>query len=354
MSGLEVQTLPASRYGEWTRFVERSPEGSIYALPAYLAALTAATGARFRVLAASRGGEILGGIALHETDSRLTGRRAGPRLLLYYHGPVLAPYAGTYPSERTARDLEVLGALADALGELGYDDVVLKSPAALSDVRAFLARGWSSHPAYSYVVPLDDLEAQWGRVEGNLRRLIKRCRERDGIQFTDDCDFASFFRLHALTLERRRTATYLPEPEFRVFFETLATAGLARLYHARLADGTAIASQLVLLGGHPVSHTVCAGMDPAYARIGATAYLRWHSFEALAGLGYRGNDLTDAAINPVTHFKSQLGGRLECALVVEAPSSPRAAFGHALLNGVRRARGLTGAVVRRLRGRKST
>jgi hypothetical protein len=32
-------------------------------------------------------------------------------------------------------------------------------------------------------------------------------------------------------------------------------------------------------------------------------------------------DLTDAALNPVTHFKSQLGGDLEMTLLLDAPRS---------------------------------
>ena len=44
--------------------------------------------------------------------------------------------------------------------------------------------------------------------------------------------------------------------------------------------------------------------------MGASAFLRWHSCLALARNGYVANDLTDAALNPVTRFKSQLGGEL--------------------------------------------
>jgi hypothetical protein len=349
VSTVTVETLARPAYPEWSALVAESPHGCIYAQPEYLDALTRATGARYRIVGVRRAGALAGGVALYETESRLFGRRAGPRLLLYYHGPVLAPYRGSYPSERTARDVEVLTALAEHLRGLGYDELTLKSRGTLRDVRPFLGLGWTSYPSYTYVVPLADLGRQWERVEGNLRRLVKRCGERDGVVFADDGDFDAFFRLHALTLGRRGTGTYLPEAEFRTFFATLHAAGLARLYHARLATGTAIASQLVLLGSHRVSHTVCAGMDPEYSRLGATAFLRWKSFEQLAALGYLGNDLTDAALNSVTHFKSQLGGDLECALVLEAPRSPRAAAARALDRAAGRARGLAGGALRRLR-----
>ena len=61
--------------------------------------------------------------------------------------------------------------------------------------------------------------------------------------------------------------------------------------------------------------------DEEFQRSGVSAFLRWKSFEALSALGYVAVDLTDAALNPVTHFKSQLGGELEMALLLDAPRS---------------------------------
>lgn len=324
----------------------------MYAQSQYLAALSAATGAAFRIVGVRRDGRLLGGVGLYETAAGLRGRHAGPRLLLYYHGAILAPYEGAYPSQRTSRDLEVQAVLLGHLQSLGYDSMILKSRSTVRDVRAYVERGWQASPSYTYVVPLTDLRAQWPRVDGNLRRLIKRCTETDRLGFTDDGDFESFFRLHALTLGRRNVATYLPQASFREFIERLRTQGLARLQHARLPDGTAIASQLVLLGKNKVSHTACAGMDPEHSRMGATAFLRWRGFEALADLGYEANDLTDAALNSVTHFKSQLGGSLECCHVLKSPVSVRQRAAIAVERTARAPRAIAGRALRVLRRKR--
>ena len=53
-----------------------------------------------------------------------------------------------------------------------------------------------------------------------------------------------------------------------------------------------------------------------------TAFLRWKVFEHLAAEGSVANDLTDATLGPVAHFKAQLGARLEQALVVERSTAP--------------------------------
>jgi hypothetical protein len=349
MSHVIARELGPHEHAIWLALVAGSPEGGIYSDPRYLAALCEATGAVSRIIGLFRGDRLEGGVALLEREGA-GGRSVAPRLLLYYAGPVLAPHDSTYPSERTSRHLEALGVLIRHLEGMGYGSIVLKGTPALTDVRPFIAAGWRVWPAYSYVVPLDDLAAQWQRVEKNLRRLVKRCGERDGVTFAADDDFAAFWRLHETTLSRKGAALYLPEAAFARFFERLRADGLARIFHARLPDGTPIATQLVLTGPYAATHTVCAGGDPAHARLGAQAFLRWRTFEHLAAAGHRSNDLTDAALNPVTHFKAQLGGELKVAYVLESPVSRWFAAAATVGTLGQRARGAVGGIARRLAG----
>jgi hypothetical protein len=353
VSGAEVRVLEPARYEEWDRFVAASPDGAIYATAAYLDVLCGVAGGRFRVMAVRRGDELAGGVALYERDSRF-GAFVSPRLLLYYNGLVLKRYDTKYPSQQTSRDLETLTLLEAAIAQAGYGAVMLKNREPVRDVRPFVARGWTAHPGYSYVVPVADPEALWNRMEQNLRRLVTRCETRDHLSVTDDDDFDAFYRLHQVTLERKDTAAYLPHDAFAAFVTRLKALGLARLFHARLPDGRAIASQLVLLGAHPVSHTVSAAGDPEFNKLGAQAFLRWNVFQQLGALGYRGNDLTDAALNPVTHFKAQLGGDLAVSLVLESPGTSLYRWGTAVAAAPWRARAAVARRVRRvLRGRSA-
>lgn len=350
-SPLTVHTLRDSNYDEWARFVAGSPDGSIYATAAYLDTLCVATGGRFRILVVRRGEQIAGGMPLYERVSQ-KGVFVSPRLLLYYLGPILSRSESKYPSQRSAHNLAVIGALADAMASLGYAKISLRARHTVSDVRPFLARGWSSGPSYSYVVPLHDMPGQWNRVEQNLRRLIDRCAEQN-MTHTNDDDFESFLKLHKLTMSHHEAALYLPDDSFRRWFKTLHSSGLCRLFHARLPSGESIAAQIVLLGDHPVSHTVCAAIDPAHRRVGAASFLRWRAFEWLARQGKTGNDLTDATLNSVTHFKSQLGGDLVTNLVLETPGTKRWRATSAVEGAYAELRHGAGAVVRRIRKRSS-
>ncbi|MCL4290352.1 MAG: GNAT family N-acetyltransferase [Thermoleophilia bacterium] len=335
-SAVEVRVLAAADYPDWNRLVGAAPLGSIYSRPEYLAALGEATGGRFRIVGAHKGKELVGGVALYEHSGR--GARVSPRLLLYYNGVVLRPSNSRYPSGRAARELEVVEALADFLDRQRSERLELRSRSPLRDVRPFVARGWRAWPSYTYVVKLADLERQWTLVDQNLRRLVSRCASA-GVEVTEDGDFDSYYRLHVQTHERTGAPLYLPYGSYSRLVERLRAAGLCRLYHARLADGCAISSQLVLLG-HPVTHTVSAASDAGHLRLGAAAFLRWRVLEDLASLGYEANDLTDATLGSVARFKAQLGGTLELSLVVARRESR-------LLRAERAARALARRLVRR-------
>jgi hypothetical protein len=329
-----TETLPETGYDEWLRLVSESPDGSVYAVPRYLEVLSRTLGGRFSILVARRGGELEAGVALFESPSRW-GTVVVHRPLLYYNGVVVRRPSTRYPSEETARRLRALSALVEALGERGYARLTLHSPRSFSDARPFLAAGWTATPRYTYVVSVRDLEQAWSRIDQNLRRLVKRC-EREGMWAAEDDDFGSFYRLHCGTMDRKGRERYLSEGAFRRYVETLRADGLAHLYHARLPDGRAVATQLVLLGAGPVTHTAAAAADEEGLRSGASAFLRWRVFQALSGLGYEANDLTDAALNPVTRFKSQLGGELHQNLVLDRPRSRLYRAGHGAASLARR------------------
>jgi hypothetical protein len=348
---LVVSQLAEGDYADWNAFVAGAPTGSLYARTEYLDALCGATGSRFRVLAVRQGDQLLGGVGLYEETTPF-GVIVSPRLLLYYNGPVLRQADSKYPSEQTARALKTLTALESELRGGRYGIVKLRGRPPLVDARPFLAQGWRGNPGYTYVVSITDLEQTRGRIEQNLRRLIDRC-DRTGFTFTVDDDFDSFFRLHSSTMDRVDFRVYLTAPVFRRFYETLSQQGLAQIFHARLSDGQSAAAQLVLLG-HPVTHTVAAGADPAHMKSGVTAFLRWKVFEHLFAAGHQANDLTDASLNPVTHFKSQLGGNLEPHLELWSPESSRFRWGQRAAALERSAKGTARAIVRRIKGpRKS-
>jgi len=99
-------------------------------------------------------------------------------------------------------------------------------------------------------------------------------------------------------------ATYFPDSAFRRWFQIFRGSGRCRL----LPGGESIGAQVVLMGDHPVSHSV-------------------------------------------THFKSQLGGELVTNLVVVTPGTLNWRARSVILGAYRGARRRAGSVVRRLHHR---
>ena len=140
-----------------------------------------AAGGRFRILGVMRGDEIVGGVALYERPSR-GGAYVSPRLLLYYNGVVVRRYETQYPSEATARQVKIRGALETALSGIGLGSINLRSRG-LHDVRPFVAKGWTVAASYSYVVPLDLTAAYSAFPNGGYAvrpRGIARVIDADG------------------------------------------------------------------------------------------------------------------------------------------------------------------------------
>jgi len=317
-SNVHARELRDADFEAWCAVLGRSPQGGVYGRPEYLDALCEATGATYRIVGVFLNDQLVGGVPLYQRRQR-AGTVVTNRTLLYYNGVALDLPPKKFHSDQTAQMQSVLAALEHSVTQRGYAHVTLHNHGSLTDMRPFLAKGWQASLSYTYVVSLTDLAQQWERVDQNLRRLIRRC-EREGVTYREDADFDALFRLHWQTHRRKRAPLYLPEAAFRRFFERVHGCGFARLGHAVYQDKV-VASQLMLAGPHPVSHTICAGADEEHLRLGASAFLRWHAFLSLQRDGFVSNDLTDAALNPVTRFKSQLGGDLTPTLSVSRTDS---------------------------------
>lgn len=344
---IEVSTLGADQYSEWDSFVrEQATTGSIYSTACYLETLCRGGGGSFSIVAARGAGGILGGAALY-FERELGHTLARNRLLLYYNGLVLKESL----VDNGASDLSaVVEALREALEAAPCAALTLHNRGgAAVDWRGLLANGWAVEPTYTLVAPLTDIDLLWRRLDKNARRLVRRAQEA-GLSGEIDNDGAALYQLHLETHERKGAPLYLGRPQFESYVENIVAAGLGSVVTARLPDGTPAAAQLVLHGPHPGSHTVCAGAAEKHLQSGAAYLLRWRAFEELAKLGYRDNDLTDAALGPVTRFKQQLGADLVMNLAAHSPQSLSYRLARQARSGCS---AIKSRIARSLRGRNS-
>lgn len=331
---IRVRPVLETEFSRWDTCIDAADAGSVYHTARYLDLYSRVAGGQFRLLVVERGDQWLGGLALHERRGRWSST-AGNRLLLQYNGIVPFADPSTYPSERTARIVALQVALVGWLQNYKIDHIHWLGRAPLSDWRTFIQGGWTARPHWTYVIPITHLDDQFNRVERNLRRLIKRCEQSD-YRFANELDFGGFHQLHVRTRERKGARQYLPPPALKRWHELAASAGLLTQYNVRSPNGQLAATQLVLHSNHPVTHTVMAAADGELQKTGANAMLRWRACVDLSARGFQGNDLTDADLNPVTHFKSQLGGNLEVNWLISRRDSRRHRWQTALRRLLRR------------------
>ena len=316
-------TKPVSEeeYLRWNKINDQSPQGSIYSSVDYLDILCTVTCGKFDIIGVYNNDELVGGIALYEKQIKRK-KIISDRLLLFYNGIIIKRYKSKYPYKNISRHTKICDAILNYFDSADYHYVQIHNREALKDVRTFLDRGWNVRPNYSIVVPIHDTDNLWNRIEQNQKRLIKRCSMENTEIIIND-DFERFYEMHVDTHYRKGSPVYLEKKNFQRYFELLKKKNLVRLYQLKLNNEKIIASQLVLVGRHSVTHTVCAAADPDYLSMGSTPFLRYKAFEDLSQSGYKYNDLTGAALNEVTRFKAQLGGELVSTFIlVKGPSFP--------------------------------
>lgn len=311
---IKVKYLDASEYDSWDRFVDESPQGSIYSQSYFLESFCKVSGGQFRILGVYQHDELQGGIGLHYHKSRY-GDRIRLQAPLYYNGIVLKRFDSKYPSINSSKEAEVIRAILGELEGGTYASAELGNRFTFEDPRLLLQRGWQVWPRYTYIVSIQDLNRQWEKVEQNLRRLISRC-EKEGMTLEPSNDADKFYSMYASTYHRKGVQPYVSREQFLNLHDALSKRDACQIYFATTATGKRAAGEIVLMSKHPVTHTWMAGSDPEFLRSGASAFLRWKAFEDLNRRGYECNDLTDAMNETVAKFKSQFGGDLKPSFVL--------------------------------------
>jgi hypothetical protein len=331
---ISIRYLEPSEYERWDHFVDTTRLGTIYSQSFFLSALCQAFGTNFRILAAFKNDELVGGIGLHYRPSKY-GNMVHIRPLLYYNGLVISDFESKYPSITSTRQTEVVRAILDELGGGQFASTEISSTYSFNDFRPFVDRGWTIWPRYTYIVPIADLEKQWEHAEQNIRRLISRC-ERDGMKLELSDDMDAFYSMNKETYERKGVKPYASRDTFTQLYCSLKERNACQIYFAVTPDGQRAAGEIVLFTQHPVTHTWMAGSNSNFLQSGASAFLRWKAFEDLSRRGYKYNDLTDAMIGKVAKFKSQFGGSLESSFVMYREFSSRLRLENRIRNLLRR------------------
>lgn len=286
----------------WDEFVAGAPTGAYPQLSAW-AQVKIPNGWRAqRVLAVAPSGPI---------GAQLLMRRLGP-------GPFSVGYA---PRGPIAREFEAEGVRAfsramrraAARHQLSHVtiDPEVEEGHPLGDL--LRANGWRQganvQPERTLVVDLDRAEEEiWAGLRSKWRQYVGKAR-RSGVAVveSDASGLGEFYRIYVETAQRAGFL-YRTEAAYRDVYEAFAARGAARLLFARLADGTAAATLMLLECGGRVVEPY-GGMTAGGADLRANYLLKWEAIRSSREAGLAVYDMWGLAHSGIEHFKRGFGGR---------------------------------------------
>lgn len=310
-----VRVDSAESRKRWDSFVQASPEANPFSDPAFLDAMTQATGCQCDIWVAVKGDAWQAGAAVFYLSGPGGKQCVHPPLTAYK--PVLfypQLRSKSYPSKITHEFLAITRFLNKALSQQYWNISQVLLPDT-DDIRPWVWEGWKAQPHYTYLLDV----TQEMKLSPSVRKHARKCVDA-GFKISLDWAPEEFWRLFQLTMERQSIDVALKQEEFYGLAEALRQAGLAWMVTAISPQGVAASSRIEL--ALPKSTRVydwAAGNDPAFFTSGVSSWLMTKAAERIKELGFKQWDLCGADNESVAKFKSELGGRLTPYFMVDGP-----------------------------------
>lgn len=317
------ELLPRADFQEWNNLVDKSPHGTVFHYSWWLE--TTADNLSILVIR-DKMGTLLGGIPLP------CRRRPGLRLL---HNPPLTPYLGPIfdvsSADNNADKLYMMRTYGELLARHieSFDSFRYLAGASAPDLQGFLWSGFRVHLAYTFrfqagTTP-DDVAATMTRT--HFQKVAKA--RRLGVRITQDQDTAELVRLNQRVFARQG----LQPPYSRDLVERLWTQahskGNARIYVARMPDGTPSAALLTFYDRR-VTYQIVSGVNPDLRDVPGSYLVLWQALEdtLLAGRDF---DFEGSGLRGVECFYRRWGGKAMPVWRIEKVGSWRGAAMHFLI-----------------------
>jgi hypothetical protein len=189
---LEVREI--TQYEQWDRFVELSPQGSVFATARWMKLFDKP----FKILGVFREYQLVGGLPFFERDiSDVTYFDSGGvnTPLTPFQGVLLQNLSNARPHTINSLEHEVIETLLKYL-EGKYDRIVITNNYNLRDMRPFIWNGYQSEIKYTYLIDEPLLE----NLEPDTRYEINRASK---INYVREGTCAEFDLLYTETFKRK-------------------------------------------------------------------------------------------------------------------------------------------------------
>jgi hypothetical protein len=301
---MELAFLPPERHPEWNAFVDRSPQGSVYAKTHYLEAV----GCRFRIAAVLERDEILGGILLATNEARVSSNPLFVKYLGVLHAPDLE-------DAHAVDRLLIEGARVRGVWSYAFHP-------AYDDWLPFHWQGFRQTTSYTHQIRFTGepgFRSRYGeKVKGPLRAARKH-----GLAIAD-VSHAEVARLDRLSYEARGTRPPFSESRLVGLLDRLAAAGCVYAKGVRDAAG-GLHAAAVVVHDRGSANLILDGSDRRQRAAGGNTLLVDHMIE-FAQARCRLFDFEGSMHERIARFYRGFGGRLVPYSVIRAGNLPTSLY----------------------------
>ena len=292
---MEVRQLDISEYNDWDRFVQSTPQATIYCKSWYLEAVKMP----FTIKAVVESGQIVGGIILIKNRIKLYGNP----LLCKYLGVLVSDFEGNEYNRETKRR-KVSKLLIDEIQ--AYRSFNYSFHPSFINFLPFYWTGYSSTTNYTYVIFLAGRsEADLSNdLHGKLRSELKYAASQN-YRIVEDLDFETFYEVNSKTYLRQGGSPPFKADYLRSYYDSLSKKNAITL--KGIANGDEIMAVVGLIYDEHVTSLIFNGFDPDKMQRGANEMLVWHAI--LFGMQHsRSFDFEGSMMNAIDSFYRKFGG----------------------------------------------
>jgi len=224
---MEVKILDRQHYSEWDRFVDTSPQGSLYGKSWFLDTLNL----DYKILSIVNNNGIIAGMVLPKNELHLY---SNP-LFVKYLGVFFKPYDGN-PYKIESEKINICEKLIESIE--GYKTFDYFFSPDFKNWLPFYHRGYRQQTYYSYIIDFEnkDFQTIYSGFYKSLRNEISFAQKSE-LYIQHDLEFELFYDVIEKTFKRQGGSPPFKKEKIRGFVTELSKANAFKTFGAYTPDG---------------------------------------------------------------------------------------------------------------------
>lgn len=266
--------------------------------------LDAVVGANWDVCLVEKGGSIHAAMP-YVTTSKYGFTLISQPPLTQHLGPWIKELESKY-STQLSRQKELFGELIEQLPK--YDSFKQNWHLSQTNWLPFYWRGFQQSTGYTYrIESLVDLDAVWAELQENIRREIRKAKNKSNLVVRSDLPLSEFLVLNRKTFRRQGMELPYEESFVRELVNAAQERKQCRWFVAKDTNGRNHAGVLIVWD-HQSAYYLMGGGDPELRQSGAASLCMWEAIR-FASTVSRKFDFEGSMIEQVERFFRAFGAK---------------------------------------------